>query len=366
MVTPVNSLLNTPLHGVQLVNAGIASSELAFEYTPYTIGFSAKHTDSLTPNESPVWTLHDQGERYSSLIELYEVNQDYLLSIKCEGTGTFQINSQSIRVNWQQQGTHYNHYLQSIGLATWLEQQNVPCIHANAITYNNQAYLVIAPSRTGKSTLTTFLTTQGFKLMTDDMAAIHANDYQDYVIYPSWPKVRLWPDVTEQLLGTELENPTSKQQKNHHENISQALPLKGASLDGQDLEDVQQHTKAPLKCAKVHQRFAKNEIDLQQSKQSKWHHSPAKLKGIYYLERLDSAAKPVEITSLSAKQSLVMLLQNSMLANAYTSMGLEQSRLKQLAELITSVPLFKLQYQSGLQHLNKVSDSLKRHINDLP
>jgi hypothetical protein len=58
---------------------------------------------------------------------------------------------------------------------------------------------------------------QGYNWLTDDMLAVHPNN----MVYASWPKARMWPDSVEQV----------------------------ANEQSQDL-------------GKVHQRFAKRELNL--------------------------------------------------------------------------------------------------------
>lgn len=44
--------------------------------------------------------------------------------------------------------------------------------HGAGVEYNNKAYLLLAPTFTGKTTLTTFLTTKGFGYISDDCVLI--------------------------------------------------------------------------------------------------------------------------------------------------------------------------------------------------
>jgi hypothetical protein len=309
-------------------------STLCGDKTPFNVSIKIQHFDYSKPKSAPIWTLHDIGERYSTLVELHNTNDIYQMNIECEGTGMFTFDSNSIQVNWQPQGTGFEHYLQSLGLSYWLEKQGIPCIHANAVSFNDQAYLIIAPSRTGKSTLTTELLNHGFQLMTDDMAAIHPTTKNEYTIYPSWPKVRLWPDTLESAEKTWAKT----------------------TLDA---------AKPQITNSKVHQKFAKAEIDLCQVSDNIWQQTPCSLKAIYYLDRQEHTNHICKITQLHASQSLMLLLQNSILANAYTSMGVEQKRLAYLAEMLTHIPLFKMTYKSGLDNLSDVNAELKEHANEL-
>ncbi|WP_158967168.1 hypothetical protein [Paraglaciecola sp. L3A3] len=345
------SLLNTPLHGVQLLDTAnkLPTSLKQVSNTAFTLPIDVQYSSYQKPHTQPIWQLVDQGERYLSVIQLFKTEQDYTLNIECEGTGSFAISKTAIKVNWQPQGTDFKHYLQSLGIACWLELNAVPCIHANTISYQDQAYLFIAPSRTGKSTLTTHLLGDGFQLMTDDMAAIHSLSANEYMIYPSWPKVRLWPDSANNLVGAEID-------------IDNTKPMKAAENSVNNQESVK---FSSIECKKVHQKFAKFEINLNSSDNNFWNSKPTKLKAIYYLDRSDNLDTFCHIKQLTASHSLMMLLQNSILANAYTSMGVESQRLQSLAKLLTNIPVFNINYKSGLNYLPEVGKQLKKHITGL-
>ncbi|WP_340680277.1 hypothetical protein [Paraglaciecola sp.] len=328
-----------PLHGVQLIDQSADSHKsdsvrfiLPFEQVDFLPTFS----------NVPIWQLIDQGERYTSKIKLYTHLNGYQLNIDCEGSGTFVFNSQHMQVSWQPGGTSYEHYIQSTAIACWLELQGVPCIHANAMSHNDGAFLFIAPSRTGKSTLTTSLINQGFQMMTDDMAALHQVQHGRYDIYPSWPKIRLWPDSAANLIGTKIDIQINAGNKAEQLNAFHT-----------DLHVIEQKN--------VHAKFAKQELELDGQKGKIWRETNAPLKAIYFLERADDMQQTCEILPVSASKAMILLLQNSMLADAYINLGLEVQRLQWFAELLSTIRVYKIIYKSGLQHLPQVCEQIKCH-----
>jgi hypothetical protein len=339
-----------PLHGVELRTHPLNNAKNTT--LPFHLNVTVNYDDIGQSNATPIWNMVDEGERYTSVVELYKQDSKFELSVQCEGSGTFTFDDNNMQVNWQSSGTGFEHYLQSLGLACWLELQGIPCIHANAITLDNEASLIIAPSRTGKSTLTTHLLGHGFKLMTDDMAAIHSVANGTYKIYPSWPKVRLWPDMANSLIGMEVDT----QKPNEIED--DAAPAINKSKSENLLKF------SALQRKHVHQKFAKYEIELA-TKNDIWETNSAPLKAIYYLERTEALDLECSIEPISASAGLMMLLQNSMLADAYTSMNVEMARLSHLAKLLNTIPIFKIRYASGLNNLNEVGIVLKKHIRSL-
>ncbi|MCF2949896.1 hypothetical protein L0668_17385 [Paraglaciecola aquimarina] len=354
------TLLNTPLHGVQLQNPNLAISQTQ-SHTQFQLDISIHQTQAPKPNSQAIWTLKDQGERYTTLMELYKTDKGIVLNIECEGRGTFTFTPNHIDVNWQQQGTQFEHYFQSVGIACWLELQHIPCIHANTVTLGDEAYLIIAPSRTGKSTLTTALLNHGFKLMTDDMVAIYPQDSKQYIVYPSWPKIRLWPDSVDALLGPDLESENST--KSEKRLTQQSNLARSTEVAPNKPSPALKNKLATSERAPVHQKFAKSEIKI--DTQDIWEQSPKKLKAIYFLERQEQPNQLVKINKLTASTSLMMLLQNSILANAYTGLGLETERLKKLAEMVNILPVYKMEYQTGLKNLAQINTELKKHIQEL-
>lgn len=345
-----------PLHGVQL-NLDKTSSFTINESLPFHLKVTIEYDNEVTIDSSAIWQMIDQGQRYSSLVELYSDNGMYTLSVDCEGKGAFTFNQEWMHIRWQSEGTNYTHYLQSLGLACWLEFRGIPCIHANAITLDENAILAIAPSRTGKSTLTSHLLQHDFKLMTDDMAAIYpsaqrADDQVKFEIYPSWPKVRLWPDMLNSLVGMEVDNLSSLK----HEDVDKSLENKELKSNESFLGN---QRKTP-----VHQKFAKYEIEFEADSKI-WETTPKPLKAIYYLERLKSENSSCSISPISPSTGLMILLQNSMLADAYRSMGIEMERLACLAKITETIPIFKISYASGLDNLDNVSHKLKEHLQSL-
>ncbi|GGF67781.1 hypothetical protein [Alteromonas lipolytica] len=308
------TLSAAPLHGVTLSFTPTQAT------TPYQLNADF---GAVTPTQNqPVWQLTDKGERYHSVISLNTLPTGWQLSVDCEGQGIFELNQDTLTINWQPGGTGPAHYLQTMGISLYLELKGHLCLHANTLVKNNQAHLFLAPSRTGKSTLTALLTTLGYQLTTDDMAALYQNPQTptQYQVYPSWAKVRLWPDSA-QLLKAQL-------------------------------------TTQPVQQKKVHQRFAKQEISFAPQNS----HTATPVKAMYYLNRVEQPnnqpTQDVTITPIAPSAALIILMQNSMLGDAYRSLGIEKQRITALAQLLQNVPFYKVTYPSGLEQLPDIAKQI--------
>lgn len=261
------------------------------------------------PTTALLWEKTEQGERYRSHLALYRTAAGHLLRIDCEGRGSFEYRPEGLGVFWQD-GTGPEHYLQTLGVPMWLELHGVPCIHANAVAGPGGAIGLIAPSRTGKTTLTAALLERGAQAMTDDMLALYRDGQRGYRVFPGWPQLRMWPDVAAHRAPQGLE----------------ALP-------------------------RVHERFEKRVVDLETNYKKQFCHRAEPLQGLYLLDRRVADHGEVTIRRLGSGEALLCLLQNSMLADAYRPLGLEKQRLAALADLLVQVPVFKVRYPSGSKEL---------------
>ena len=327
--------LSKPLHGVRFTPW---SSELSSTRSKYRVGLT--HSTFSVPDNQPIWRLLDEGKRYKTEVNLHQDADDLILHIDCEGQGQFKFNENNIEINWTNQGTSFEHYLQTMGMALWLDTfKQVPCIHGNAISYGDLSFGLVAPSRTGKTTLTAALCQHGAQLMSDDMMALHpctsgissneigsdGNEQRHYEVYSSWPIARMWPDAISAALGTD-----------------------------------------EAQFAKVHDKFSKRLLNAQEDLQ----YNPDKrsLNAIYILNRIDGQhnsedeLKPCTITTVAPSKALMILIQNSMLADAYSALGIEQARLKRLIEVVQSVPIKQVNYYSGIKQLPKVCQTILHDI----
>lgn len=316
-----NWIFKTPLHGVRLLREDrVGQLKCDGDYFETV---SLAFPQHLAPVEmKSIWQLADQGERYTSTIELFDGPTGRLLQIECEGKGVFQYQSDKVNIIWQSEGTGFEHYLQTIGLSLWLEMRGVLCIHANAIATDMGVIGVIAPSQTGKTTLTAALAARGMAMMTDDMMAVHKT-VEGWKVYPGWPQVRMWPEVAQHFVK-KIDN---------------------------------------LK--RVHSRFEKRIVDLREQDGLRYSNKSGLLKRLYLLERLDSNDAAVVIEPVTAAESVMSLLQNSMLADAYRPLAIEESRLKKLALMLESVEIKRVVYPSGKEHLARVCESIEADVKTL-
>lgn len=310
------SITMNPLHGIQFLRH---SSDKAENNLPFSVDL-LQQLKPLQMSNAPIWTLHDSGERYSTHVNIYRYSDKHVLNIECEGTGQFVFDESSLSIYWREGGTSFEHYLQTFGASLFLELNGVPCIHANALEKDGESILLIAPSRMGKSSLSAALVNKGYTLLTDDMAAFYHNNEMGFHTYPSWSKLRLWPDSAKSMLSRI------------------------------DVKSTQS----------VHSRFSKNEILVQSDVDS---NCAVKIKGAYLLNRIqdDSIDNKTNITLITPSNAAIILMQNSMLADAYRALGNEAKRLKLIAKFIEKIPFYQVNYKSGFDIIDTVAKEISEH-----
>jgi len=329
----LNSLYATPSHGVAFFVSGAQQFNTSCTL-PYSLEIS-QQSFTIPANASLIWSLNDEGARYSTSLKIYLLpDQTHVLQVDCEGHGQFHLSDDKITIDWRSGGTDSSHYFQTIAMSLWLEMQGILCIHANALEYNGKTIALIGPSGMGKSTLSAYLQANGFNWLTDDMLAIHKQE----MIYPSWPKARMWPD---------------------------------------SVQNVTQESAESLN--KVHQRFNKRELDLPKLDTS----IPKHLDAIFLLNREGANLKNIDacvnlrqvsatshssstlsahISSINSSIAFMALLQNSMLGSAYSPLGLETARLRSLSALIQKVPVQQLNYANNYATLASVKELLIQNL----
>ena len=96
-----------------------------------------------------------------------------------------------------------NHYTETplLDIGRYISQKTtlkdeILALHGASLEYNGQAYIFLAPTTTGKTTLTSYLSSLGFGYITDDCVIIDRNDFK---VYPYNTPIHLRDGGTEVL-----------------------------------------------------------------------------------------------------------------------------------------------------------------------
>lgn len=319
------------LHGIQISGANLHSNSTQHHVEDHgeeiiRISFSDKKPQ--LPH-APIWQYEfSAAQNKTSSYSLYLAKEpaSYILEINCQGRGTFTYSNTGIEVYWDAAGTGAKHYLHAIGLAFWFEQHKIPCIHANSLSLHGHGVGLAAKSQAGKSTLSAALINSGHTLLADDMLPLREENGH-YPIFPGLPTLRIWPDTLRILTP---------------ENTFKNAP-------------------------RIHKGFEKRAINTEPTSLTQRACQATPLTAIYLLNRVsDGSCSTPEVVTLTPKDALFSLLENSIIGSAPRAMGLEATRLKTLACLASLIPVKKLNYPSGFEQLDKACNLLEEDVHNLP
>lgn len=204
--------------------------------------------------------------------------------------------------------------------ALWLESKGALCLHAAAVVAPLGAVGFLGFNRAGKSSLAASFLAADIPLLTDDVLALDLDDRQGVLAQPGFPQLRLWPGSAEQLV-------------------------------------VNAHELEP-----VHPDFEKRRVPVGGGGLGTFHDAPAVLRALMLPDRRGSE---IEITRLTPREATIELVRHSFLGalgEAAIGVGPRFDRLVAVAE---RVPVFRLAYPNGLEHLAKVRGAILERLSAL-
>lgn len=197
----------------------------------------------------------------------------------------------------------------------WLELNRMQVLHASGVVVEGAAIGFLANSTTGKSTLAAGFLRSGAKFLTDDIFTVepHAQGYQ---ARPSYSWLRLLPEAARAL----------------------------------DYQAGQHDTTNPEKFI----------IRLDAS-YGRFYADPAPLIALYLPVRRDDI-DDISINVLSPTQAYLGLLQHAFVGKWLVRSSLTVQRMEFFAKLVKEVPIKRLIYPSGYEHLSTVVGAVNRDL----
>ena len=140
-----------------------------------------------------------------SLLSLIENETTYYVSpitkshiLFCNQVGIFQITDGTTITICPKKGISMDQltpFVFGYCIAMLFWQRNQLAIHCSAVECDGKALIIAGDSGSGKSTFTTKLLENGFRLMTDDVAIVDISSEGDIMVYPAFPQQKLCRDV---------------------------------------------------------------------------------------------------------------------------------------------------------------------------
>ena len=83
-----------------------------------------------------------------------------------------------------------------------LRLRGVTCLHASAVAVDEQALALVGFPGAGKSTTAAAFAHRGYPVIADDVVALAENG-ENFLVPPGYPRVNLWPDSVRAFFGSE-------------------------------------------------------------------------------------------------------------------------------------------------------------------
>ena len=208
------------------------------------------------------------------------------------------------------------HLLGSV-LSFWLERQGIPALHASAVVVAGRVAVFLSTNSGGKSALAATLMQAGHALLSDDILPVELA-HGTCVGRPGYPQMRMWPDEAQHFLG-------------HYEDLPQVHPAysKRRVLVGRDGLGSFCDEARPLACLYLPERY-----------------------------ELAAAGADIAIMPLSRRDAMMELVRNSFAAGIADAIGRQPQRLDLFAQMVCQVPMRRLVYPSGFEHLPRVRQAI--------
>ena len=174
-----------------------------------------------------------------------------------------------------------------------LRRRGVTPLHASSVCFGDAAVALSGEAGAGKSTTAAALALRGAPAICEDIAAL-AEERGIFLVHPGYPRVCLWPDAVEKLLGTRDALP----------NLTPTWDKKYLALDGERAQ------------------FAKRLMPLC---------------AIYLLGERTVDARAPRIEEISGREALLELVQNTYM-NALLTKEQRAAEFELLSRLVNRVP----------------------------
>lgn len=201
----------------------------------------------------------------------------------------------------------------------WLEQHGLVTLHASAAVVKGRAAAFSSTHGGGKTGLAAALLQAGYPLLSDDLLPIEERE-GTLLGRPGYPQMRMWPDEANHFLGG-----------------SEHLPL-------------------------IHPDLSKRRVPIGPGGFGTFHDAPLPLACLYLLDRQPESEAPIEIRDLSPRDALIELLRHSFTPLLVEAAGLQPARFDLLSRLVLQVPVKRLRYPSGFDHLPRVAEAVRRDL----
>ena len=193
----------------------------------------------------------------------------------------------------------------------------IPSLHASAVSVKGEGAAFVGTVRGGKSTLAASFLEAGYSLLTDDILPLR---WTDNLIWanPGYPQMRMWPDEAKYFVG-------------HCEDLERVLPT-----------------------------LSKHRVPVGVNGFGTFCDEPQPLACLYLPVRRDAMewGTEIEITPISPGDAVIELIRHSFSVPLVELLGMQPQRLDCFARMVQQVPMRRIVYPAGLEHLPDIREAI--------
>jgi hypothetical protein len=315
------AIMNRPHHQYQLYGQTAVSN---FPFTSHLLpsdappGLTISLTDQPPPGdwlvEPPLYHNPGRPSDGRHALTLYHTHNADLL--RADNLADFYLWPDKIVCHLQQPA--YDHWVEIRLLGTimafWLERQSIPALHAAGVIVGDQAVGFLAANHGGKSSLAASFVQAGYPLLTDDILPLERRA-DTFWGRPGYPQMRLWPEQARRFLG-------------HDEGL-----------------------------ANVHPTYPKRRVPVGVGDFGSFCGAARPLSCLYIPDRR-SAGTPIRLEPVTPVEATVRLFAYSFTQRLVQAAGLQPQRLEFFAQLAQQIPIRRLIYPGGYDHLPRVREAI--------
>lgn len=183
-------------------------------------------------------------------------------------------------------------------------------LHANAINMDNNAIVFSGVSGIGKSTISFAFHQKGYKLLCDDVSSINIGK-KCQMIYPGFPRIKLWPDV------------------------------------------IQNFEEDPRMIPKIHNKTSKRFYNVS----GNFSDIEKPIKTIYFIKETGN----IKIEKINPQKAIMYLIKSSYCFKLLNKSELSEN-LSQCSALVNEVPIKILEVEKSYKNLNKLVEIVEKDV----
>lgn len=205
-------------------------------------------------------------------------------------------------------------YFLGRALSLWLELRGIPVLHGSCLFSEGRTIGLLGYTGAGKSTLGAYLASRDYQLVAEDVLPLHGD--KKNTVYRGVAQIRLWED-SGKFIFPEFD-----------------------------------------RFPQIHSYTQKRKINFENNSSYVFQGEKVVLNEIVVLERKKNPDTKLELIRMAPGQALLELVRQSFGTGPTHALGLQKNRMAGLATLVEHIPVYRLIYPSGHEHLAEVYDLL--------